>query len=100
METGDKATPVSQREFHSALVLVWTFIMLAFSTAVFRGSPSPFSATANVIYLVASLFMVINSAIASFRSDPSRKRVGALVLFALAALVLGAVSFFAGRISN
>jgi len=100
METGDKAPPVTRREFHSALVLVWTFIMLAFSTTVFRGSPSPFSATANVIYLVASLFMVINSAIASFRSDPSRKRVGVVVLFAVAALVVGAVAFFAGRISN
>ena len=100
METGDKATPVTRREFHSGLVLVWTFIMLAFSTTVFRGSPSPFSATANVIYLVASLFMVINSAIASFRSDASRKRVGVVVLFAVAALVVGAVAFFAGRISN
>ena len=100
METGDKAIPVTRREFYSALVLVWTFIMLAFSTTLFRGSRSPFSAPANVIFLAASLLMVTNYAIASLRSDGSRKRVALVALLAVVALVVGAVAFFAGRISN
>ena len=100
METGDKATPVTRREFYSALVLVWTFIMLAFSTTVFSGSRSPVSAPANVIYLAVSVFMVITYAVASLRSDVPRKRVVVVVLLALVALVVGAVAFLAGRISS
>lgn len=100
MDAGDKATPVTRREFYSALVLVWTFIMLALSTTVFSGSRSPVSAPANVIYLGASLVMVTSYAVASFRSDGSRKRVVVFVLLALVALVVGAVAFLAGRISS
>lgn len=100
MDSGDKATPVARREFYSALVLVWTFIMLAFSTTLFRGSPSPFSTPAAVIYLAVSLLMVANYSIALLRSDGSRKRVVLVALLAVVALVVGAVAYLAGRIPN
>ena len=100
MDPGDKPIPVARREFYSALVLVWTFLMLAFSTTLFNGTRSPFSAPANVIYLAASLLMVANYSIALLRTDGSRKRVVLVALLAVVALVVGAVAFLAGRISN
>ena len=96
MDTGDKATPVTRQEFNSALVLVWVFITLAFSTTVFTSrSPGP----TNAIYLVIALFMVANYTIASWRGDVSRGRVVFAALLAAAALAVGAVAFFAGRLS-
>jgi hypothetical protein len=99
MDPGDKAAPVTRREFNNALVLVWTFIMLAFSTTVFRSSRGAVAAP-NVIYLGVSLVMVASYAVASFRSDLSRNRVLLAVYLAAVALAVGALAFLAGRISN
>ena len=57
METGDDAAPITRREFYRALVLIWTFIALAFSTTVFR---SRSILPTNAIYLMAALLMVAN----------------------------------------
>jgi hypothetical protein len=98
--TGDKAAPVTWREFYSALTLVWVFIMMAFSTTLFSGSRSPIRSPANLIYLAASFFMAMNYSVASWRGDVSHKRVVVAVLLAALALVVGAAAFFAGGTSK
>jgi uncharacterized membrane protein len=91
------AAPVTRREFYRALALVWTFIMLAFSTSVYT-SRSPFPV--NVIYLMASVFMVIGYSAASWRGNVSRTRVVLAVILAIGTLAVGAVAYFAGRTAN
>ena len=100
MDTGDKAVPVTQHEFYSALVLVWTFITIALSTTVFSGARAPVRSTASVIYLAASLLMVINYAVKSWRGNVSRKGVVIAVVLAVVALVVGPVAYFVGQSSN
>jgi hypothetical protein len=97
MSPDDQAAPVTRREFNQALVLVWTFILLALSTTVFS-SRSSGPTVSHVIYLMTALGMVINYAVASWRGDVSLTRVVVAALLALLAFVVGAVAFFAGRI--
>ena len=92
MDTRDKTAPVTRGEFFSALVLVWTFIMLAFARTMFGGARTP----VNAIYLAVSFFMVVGYAVASLRGDVSRKNVMVAVVLAAVALAIGATAFFAG----
>lgn len=94
MDTTDKTTPITRAEFHQALVLVWTFIMLAFATTVFRSSGS---ATPNIIYFVMSLVIVANYAVASWRGD--RSRTPAMLAVGLAMVAL-AVAFVVAVLRN
>jgi hypothetical protein len=93
MDTTDKTAPVTRGEFHQALVLVWTFIALAFATTVFSASRS----VPHIIYFVVSLVMVANYAGASWRSDRSRTRVMLAVGLAVVAL---AVAFVAAALRH
>ena len=95
MAGDEPPTNVTQREFYSALTLVWTFIMLAFSTAVFS-SASPNRSMVNVLYLAISLLMVVNYSVATWRGGgASRKGLTVALTLAAVALVVGAVAFFA-----
>jgi hypothetical protein len=93
MDTGDKVAHVTQGEFYGALALVWLFIALAFSMTGFNGSPS--LSIANVIYLAVSVMMGVNYTVKTWRGDASPKRSLLAVLLAAAALIVGAVAFFA-----
>ena len=92
--TENESSLVTRRDFYSALTLVWTFIMLAFSMTVFR-STSPNRSMANVFYLAISLLMVVNCGAASWRGGASRKGLVMAMIVAAVALVVGAVAFFA-----
>jgi len=100
MDTGNRAAHVTQREFYSALTLVWTFIMLAFSTTVLSRSASPTRSLANVLYWAISLLMVANYAAASWRGGVSGKRVVIAMVLAVSAFAVGVVAFVAGGFSH
>jgi hypothetical protein len=93
MAESNEPTHVTHREFYTALTLVWTFILLAFDTAIF-GTTSPTRSTGNVIYLATSLLLVMYYAVLSWRGGGySRKAVFIAASLAAAALVVGAVAF-------
>ena len=94
MDSGEHSAHITKREFSIALTLVWTFIMLAFTTMVFSGSSSP--SRSNVIYWAISLLMAMNYAAASWRGGVSGKRVVVAAVLAGVALCIGVVAYFVG----
>ena len=95
MDPGDQPIRVTQREFYSALTLVWTYIMLVIATAI-SGPPSRFRTTITVVYWAVSVLMVFNYGAASWRGGVPRKGVVVAVGLALAAVVVGVAAFFTG----
>jgi hypothetical protein len=91
MSTGDQSTTVTRSELYRALVLVWSFLLFDFSRSVLR-TPRSAGDWPGVIYVVASLAMVINYAIGSQRGSGSRSR--AVWMTAAAAAAVGALAYF------
>jgi len=100
MDTADQASRVTQREFYSALTLVWTFIMLAFSATLFGGSPSANRSWASVLYWAVSLLMAVNYAVASLRGGVSGRKVVFAVVVAGAAILIAIAAYFVGGSSH